>query len=367
MRCTVQLFIFGFSRGAFTARVLANFIARVGVFSKRYSWAFKPAFRAYAGGPEKFGEYLKQLAHSVELDQKYWKPEKGEYVPRVFKVKIKVVGCWDTVASLGIPWKPFTNAGGVTGVYKYYDGSLVAGIEHAFHALALDECRGPFTPTLWYLPDDDEAAETIDLRQCWFPGVHTNVGGGYPDQAIADLTLAWMVDLCRPFLDFDQRYIDMCVDLDHQPWKIRSKHRESDKDGFDRAYQGWARGRQYDSYKRGQTWTWLYRTPGAYGRPAGRTREVVHASVRERWTTRPAGQEWRPRALKGFEPKQRGDGTWEWVKGAGGGKEIALDEEPFEGKAEGSFEWLLRYAPVSPEPKKADDKSAEAGKSCVVM
>ena len=197
--------------------------------------------------------------------------------------------------------------------------------------------------------------------------MHTNVGGGYPDQTIADLTLAWMVDLCRPFLDFDQRYIDMCVDLDHQPWKIRSKHRESDPDGFDRMYQGWARGKQYDSYKRGQTWTWLYRTPGAYDRPVDRTREVVHASVRERWTTRPAGQEWRPHALKGFEPKQREDGKWEWVKDAGSGKRIALDEEPFENKAEGSFEWLLRYAPVFPEPKKADDKSAEAGKSCIVM
>ncbi|KAH9836798.1 uncharacterized protein C8Q71DRAFT_708144 [Rhodofomes roseus] len=382
-----ELFIFGFSRGAFTARVLANLIARLGIFSKPYSWAFKPAFKAYVEGPEKFAEYLEQLAVNVERDQKWWKPEKGEYVPRVYKATIKVVGCWDTVASLGIPWSPLSNAGGTSGDYKYYDGSLVGGtaltylhpsrlwpdivlpgIEHAFHALALDECRGPFTPTMWYLPDNEEVAKTIDLRQCWFPGVHTNVGGGYPDQALANLTLAWMVDLCRPFLDIDGRYVDMCVKLDHMPWQIRSKHREAHPDGFDRAYQGWARGRQYDSYKKGQTWTWKYRAPGAYGKPVGRTRETVHASVRERWETKPAGKEWRPPALTGFEPRQRADGRWEWVKDAGGGKQTVIEEESFETKPEGSFEWLLRHASVTPEPQKADDKPAsESGSSCIVM
>ncbi|KZT67903.1 hypothetical protein DAEQUDRAFT_728392 [Daedalea quercina L-15889] len=362
-----ELFIFGFSRGAFTARVLANFIARVGVFSKRYSWAFKPAFKAYADGPAAFAEYLKNLALNVERDEKYWKPAKGKYVPRVFKVTIKVVGCWDTVASLGIPYHPFTNAGGVTGKYQYYDGSLVPGIEHAFHALGLDEYRGPFTPTLWYLPEDKEAAASVDLRQCWFPGVHTNVGGGYPDQAIADLTLAWMIDLCRPYLDFDQAYIDMVVDLDHQPWKIRSKHREDKKQGgFDRAFQGWARGMQYDSYKRGQTWTWRYRTPGTYEHGAERTREVMHASVHERWLTKPAGKDWRPHALKGFEPRQRADGKWEWVKDAGSGKQIVLEEEPFEVKSKGSFEWLLRYAPVTPEPPQNEEKPKDSS-SCIVM
>ena len=82
-----------------------------------------------------------------------------------------------------------------------------------------------------------------------------------------------------------------------------------------------------------------------------RTREVVHASVRERWLTRPENSDWRPPALKGFEPKQRADGQWEWVKEAWRGTRIAIEEEPFEKKGKGTFEWLLRYAPVQQAPE----------------
>lgn len=81
-------------------------------------------------------------------------------------------------------------------------------IENAFHVLALDERRGPFSPTLWYIPPDnkDERRRT-HLKQCWFPGVHTDVGRGYDDQVpgdIADITFAWMVDQCIGHLSFRQ-------------------------------------------------------------------------------------------------------------------------------------------------------------------
>ena len=46
------------------------------------------------------------------------------------------------------------------------------------------------------------------LRQVWFPGVHTNVGGGYPDQEIADITLVWMIEQCLPFLTFDEEFLE---------------------------------------------------------------------------------------------------------------------------------------------------------------
>lgn len=122
-----ELFVFGFSRGAFTARVLANIVARLGVFAKRYSWAFKDALVEYKEGKEAFEAYLGKLRDSMEWDKKYWKPAKGAYVPRVYEVKVKVVGCWDTVASLGIPWRPTSNAGGVSGEYQHFDGGLVKG------------------------------------------------------------------------------------------------------------------------------------------------------------------------------------------------------------------------------------------------
>lgn len=72
--------------------------------------------------------------------------------------------------------------------YKWHDTSLSDRIEHAFHALALDESRPPFSPAVWErLPENKS---TTDLRQVWFPGNHANCGGGWDDQGIANCTLA---------------------------------------------------------------------------------------------------------------------------------------------------------------------------------
>jgi hypothetical protein len=174
--------------------------------------------------------------------------------------------------------------------------------------------------------------------------VHTNIGGGYADQALADLTLAWMIDLCRPYLDFSEKYINMCVNLDHVPEKIHSKDREAEKEGYDTTYQGWGRGHVYDSYGKGSTWTWKYRSPGEYGGSGkGPTNEKIHASVRERWETMSA---WRPKSLDKFKPEQRGD-KHVWVKKGLLGKEVVIEEEAFT-SPEGHFEWKLRYEPIPP-------------------
>ena len=113
-----QLFIFGFSRGAFTARVLANIVARLGVISKAAAWAFRDTLKAYKDGPQAFEAHN----NTVKERDADW----------VYKVDIEVVGCWDTVASLGIPLNPLTNPGGVVGEYKHYDGSLVKGNTHSY-------------------------------------------------------------------------------------------------------------------------------------------------------------------------------------------------------------------------------------------
>ena len=214
----------------------------------------------------------------------------------------------------------------------------------------------------------------IDLQQCWFPGVHSNVGGGYADQALANLTLAWMIDRCRPFLDFDSEYISRLVDVDHHPWQWhhdwKDRKDKAEMGEFDMEYQGWGCGMWYDSYKRGQTWSWKYRTPGAYG---GATNETIHASVRERWLSRglrtgPAV--WRPKALNGFGLREAADGKWEWVKKDSKGKEaLVIQEAQFPSKAsfsldsdqvDISFEGLLRYSPVMP---KGDAQLVSSGKT----
>ena len=112
-----QLFLFGFSRGAFTARVLANIIARLGVISKKASWALKDTLEAYKSGPQALE------AHNNKM--------KGKDANWVHRVDIEIVGCWDTVASLGFPLRPLMNPGGAYGEFKHFDGSLLKGNTHS--------------------------------------------------------------------------------------------------------------------------------------------------------------------------------------------------------------------------------------------
>jgi hypothetical protein len=92
-------------------------------------------------------------------------------------------------------------------------------IKHAFHALALDEHRGAFQPTLWYIPKETPGGKLwkeTRLLQCWFPGYHANVGGGTTgegkdDNDIDEITFAWMCDLVKPYLTFDRDAISLII------------------------------------------------------------------------------------------------------------------------------------------------------------
>lgn len=91
--------------------------------------------------------------------------------------------------------------------YRFNDTNLDGTVRHAFQALALDEHRNPFSPAVWERMDMRKC--TVDLRQVWFPGAHSNVGGGYDDQEIANISLAWMMDqLASIGVAFQSDYID---------------------------------------------------------------------------------------------------------------------------------------------------------------
>lgn len=159
-----ELFIFGFSRGAFTARVLAGLIIKLGVFRTTHLSEFKEAFKAYRTSVVAWKKSLETLSENVKQDLEAKKP------PRTQRAIIKVVGCWDTVGSVGLPVvQPiFGYFSGSSGVY---DPGLLGGpsapffaqIENAFHALALDEYRRPFSPTLWYLPENSRGQYSFYL------------------------------------------------------------------------------------------------------------------------------------------------------------------------------------------------------------
>ena len=108
------------------------------------------------------------------------------------------MGVWDTVGALGIPLQGLaclTNRG-----HQFHDVELSGSVHNAYQALAVDERRGPFRPSLWM----HKPKEGQTIEQVWFAGVHVDVGGGYREGGLSDLTFAWMkskAEACGLVLD----------------------------------------------------------------------------------------------------------------------------------------------------------------------
>jgi uncharacterized protein (DUF2235 family) len=218
-----SVFIFGFSRGAFTARSLAGMIMACGLPTQDFTDDMvNTAFDAYRDKLNR-ADKLKQLANCSLVD-----------------AEIEMVGVWDTVGSLGIP----AMFGGVDPVaYGFLDTNLHPRIKNACHALAMDERRAQFPPTLW----KGQAAPGQTLEQVWFTGAHSDVGGGEPDDlpgttALSDITLAWMMSKAAALgLQFDPAVLEqytlpldpeLALDTFHESWKILNgfpKRRSIDK------------------------------------------------------------------------------------------------------------------------------------------
>ncbi|WP_165840037.1 DUF2235 domain-containing protein [Motiliproteus coralliicola] len=170
-----QLYIFGFSRGAFTARSLAGMIGKFGLIDfHQHPNEARDALvkRVYYQGYRK-GE---PLDHPIEFH-----PDSQS---------VAFVGVWDTVGALGIPNdKSLLNIFDDPNKYQFHDVTLGEHIGQARHAVALNEKRGSFTPTLWQSHRTDGS-----LKQLWFPGVHSDVGGGYKETGLSDGALQWMAE-----------------------------------------------------------------------------------------------------------------------------------------------------------------------------
>jgi Uncharacterized alpha/beta hydrolase domain (DUF2235) len=189
-----EIYIFGFSRGAYTARSLAGFIGYCGVMPKTLMDRLPEIWLAWQDRDDPTDEQramLQDLCSTGCTD-----------------VRITCLGVWDTVGTLGIPAESLQWVN--RGRYEFLNTELGKHVDHAFHALAIDEKRGPFGPTLWQKPDHN-GNRTIE--QVWFAGVHSNVGGSYPDAGLSDLALQWMIARVRATcaLEFDEKYIDAYV------------------------------------------------------------------------------------------------------------------------------------------------------------
>jgi uncharacterized protein (DUF2235 family) len=174
-----ELYLFGFSRGAYTIRSIAGFIRNCGILKPKNIHLLDEAYKFYR---DRNDYTTPDSDFMVAFREKYC-------VENI--TPIKFIGVWDTVGSLGLPirFSRFHN----TEKYKFHDVKLSSHIENAYHALAIDEKRSSFEPTLWEISQNG-IEKNQNVEQRWFTGVHCNVGGGYQDTGLSDLALKWLIE-----------------------------------------------------------------------------------------------------------------------------------------------------------------------------
>jgi uncharacterized protein (DUF2235 family) len=163
-----QIFIFGFSRGAYTARALAGMLHKVGLLSQG-------------------NEELIDFAWATYRKPKNWTVSDGFKKTFCRDIPIHFMGLWDTVSSIGWAWHPSS--------LEFTANN--PSVRTVRHAIALDERRSYFVQNLW----GHAPAASTDILQVWFPGVHCDVGGGYveAEAGLSKIALKWMVDQAKKF------------------------------------------------------------------------------------------------------------------------------------------------------------------------
>jgi hypothetical protein len=206
-----EIFLFGFSRGAFAARAVAELVSYRGISKKN----------AVADFDNAWSEFIKADRSSDMFTNDQGNPQvREERVIREDEVSaknsIRCVGVWDTVGSLGPPPLFFAHKDEVSiahAAYKrhgHFDIGLKPKADYAFHALALDERRFDFYPAVWFLPDTEQHPERY--CQTWFPGVHTDTGGGSLG-GLSQYALIWMISKIQEndLLQLDDEFIRAAI------------------------------------------------------------------------------------------------------------------------------------------------------------
>lgn len=269
-----QLYLFGFSRGAYTVRSLAGFLNYAGLLQPSDAGEIEEAYAAYRFRQH---ERVKTRFHDSAARA------------RARQVRVHFLGVFDTVGALGVPidWVkgigeelPHLNV-------QFHDTRLCGNVDIACQALGIDERRGPYEPTWWDAPEAG-APQPEKVLQVWFPGVHSDVGGGYPDdKSLAEVALGWMIEQAR------EAGLDLAPGIPDGP------------------VTGDPGGRLHDSMSLG--WRFIHRLPSVdpYRRPIGPGQraarnlppvpgEKLHWSVLDRIQGKAAerlGRSYRPPAL----------------------------------------------------------------------
>ena len=192
-----KIFAFGFSRGAYTIRVLIGLVTQEGLipYTSEDDLGAKAiaAYREYRRN--RFGRGIGTILRPIRdlwvaITNFVFGRERYDKASNIMFASIRFVGLWDTVAAYGLPVDEWTR-----GIHQYIwplglpDRKLSPLVNRACHALALDDERTTFHPVLW----DESQIPAGKIEQVWFAGMHANVGGGYPDDALAQIPLYWIM------------------------------------------------------------------------------------------------------------------------------------------------------------------------------
>ena len=239
-----HLFLFGFSRGAYTVRSLGGLIRNCGVLKRQHAVRIPEAYELY-----------RDRRRNTHPDSETAKQFRRDYAVRM-QTNIEFVGAWDTVGALGIPvpfWGTLNKK-----EFLFHDTSPSKIIQHARHAVSIDEYREDFDATLWSPKPDS------DIQQVWFAGSHGNVGGGLKHKGLSDIAADWVTREAKRFgLVLESHFLDSL-----QP------------DAGDHLYNS---------------------RRGIYTLRDRHTRDIVgplHRSVRDRWDADTGGYRKKSRALR---------------------------------------------------------------------
>ncbi|KAL4978835.1 hypothetical protein BDW66DRAFT_128881 [Aspergillus desertorum] len=299
-----KIYFFGFSRGAFTARAVAGLVCQWGLLTPRGMDNFSNVYDDF------YGKKIKGYTD----DQR----RRLGFRPPLPRFTVEVIGVWDTVA-FHKPW-----LGRWFGEQLEFRNTLLSrDVKYAYHALALDEERTAYQPTLWHQPDDAEGQEML---QVWFSGAHTDIGGGGGDPRLSDISLAWMIAQCSKHnqlaFDVEEYLFDRPppeIVAEGAPWATAvGKVAHS---SFTRSLEGWLGGTSI-------------RTPLKYDQPGAAserrpTNEMIHVSIKDRVLSGvPSGAVlWASRVIRGR--KDQDARTWKLQNGLELVEDVPLDLELF--------------------------------------
>jgi len=213
-----RIYLFGFSRGAFTVRILADLISLCGIIKmhpdilseERLTTLVKTAYTATLKA-----YYHPKYARAFR-EQFSWKDE----------TKIQFIGVWDTVGAIGLPFRQARFSMHNWIEYGFRGHALNKDVQYIAHAISIDDCRETFHPVIL-----DERIDTSPdrINQVWFSGVHSNIGGGYPKNQLSRITLDWIIEQVKSADTRSMLPSSQC--LQFEPVEIDSISREKDPHG----------------------------------------------------------------------------------------------------------------------------------------